>query len=499
MCIRDRLRTTRSRALLRGAALRLRPACCAGGVLPGRGCVGGAGAWRGVQSGPEKPPEPPPSAPPPPPPAPAPPQPAPPPLPPASLSSLRDDPELLRTVGLLVGAQLMLNMGVSQVVPVIPIFAQQMGLGATGVGLLISAPSLARIVLNLPLGRLADTWGRVPLMRYGTLVTAAGAAGTGLMMPYGLAAVLPFRLLIGAGSAASMTGSTAYMADLTDRSPQHRVAIMGFQSTVLSAAWVVGPSIGGYLAEQWGARNAFYIAAVGVGLCSVGYSRLAETLRGGAADTAGSADSGGDREGSPPPPTAGGRDALWALSKDANVQALAALAGSTALAQGCFMSVVALHARHVFDAGAADLGFMFSLMGAAHVVGLPLGSWLGSRFEKKHVIVGGLLISNLCFAAIGAVDTRASFLAVMCASNLSGACTNPALGAFTAEALPKEARGQGMAITRMCSDVVGLGAPVALGLLADSTSCGAAIGSSAITMTGCTLYFLMRARDPSRR
>ena len=143
------------------------------------------------------------------------------------------------------------------------------------------------------------------------------------------------------------------------------------------------------------------------------------------------------------------------------------------------MSVVALHARHVFDAGAADLGFMFSLMGAAHVVGLPLGSWLGSRFEKKHVIVGGLLISNLCFAAIGAVDTRASFLAVMCASNLSGACTNPALGAFTAEALPKEARGQGMAITRMCSDVVGLGAPVALGLLADSTSCGAAIGSSA--------------------
>ena len=230
------LRTTRSRALLRGAALRLRPACCAGGVLPGRGCVGGAGAWRGVQSGPEKPPEPPTPAPPP---SAPPPPPAPPPLPPASLSSLRDDPELLRTVGLLVGAQLMLNMGVSQVVPVIPIFAQQMGLGATGVGLLISAPSLARIVLNLPLGRLADTWGRVPLMRYGTLVTAAGAAGTGLMMPYGLAAVLPFRLLIGAGSAASMTGSTAYMADLTDRSPQHRVAIMGFQSTVLSAAWVV--------------------------------------------------------------------------------------------------------------------------------------------------------------------------------------------------------------------------------------------------------------------
>ena len=41
--------------------------------------------------------------------------------------------------------------------------------------------AVARVVLNLPLGRLADTVGRKPLMRYGTLVTAAGSIGTGAM------------------------------------------------------------------------------------------------------------------------------------------------------------------------------------------------------------------------------------------------------------------------------------------------------------------------------
>ena len=73
----------------------------------------------------------------------------------------------MRHVGVMVGAQVALNIGVSQVVPVLPIFAQELGLGATGIGLLLSAPSAARLACNIPLGRLCDTVGRLPLMRYG--------------------------------------------------------------------------------------------------------------------------------------------------------------------------------------------------------------------------------------------------------------------------------------------------------------------------------------------
>ena len=72
---------------------------------------------------------------------------------------------LVRQVAILVGSQVMLNLGVAQVVPVLPIMGQQMGLGATGLGVLISAPSAARLALNIPLGRLADTVGRKPLMQ----------------------------------------------------------------------------------------------------------------------------------------------------------------------------------------------------------------------------------------------------------------------------------------------------------------------------------------------
>ena len=143
-----------------------------------------------------------------------------------SSSSLWQDESLRRHVGVLVGSQVMLNIGVSQVVPVLPILAAEMNLGATGIGALMAASSSARLALNLPLGKLCDTLGRKPLMQYGTLITAAGSAGTGFFMHSGLAAVLASRLLVGAGSASSMTGSQAMMADLTDRAPQHRAQLL---------------------------------------------------------------------------------------------------------------------------------------------------------------------------------------------------------------------------------------------------------------------------------
>ena len=186
----------------------------------------------------------------------------------SSGSFWEDDPGLRRNVSILIGSQIMLNIGVSQVVPVLPILATEMGLGATGIGMLMAAPAVARLALNLPYGRMADTIGRKPLMRWGTLATATGSIATGLLMHSGLAPVLASRLLVGAGTAASMTGSSAMMADITDAAPRHRTSIMALQSFVLSGVWVVGPVLGGLLAEAHGARNSFYLAGVGVGLCS---------------------------------------------------------------------------------------------------------------------------------------------------------------------------------------------------------------------------------------
>ena len=102
-----------------------------------------------------------------------------------------------------------------------------------------------------------------------------------------------------------------------------------------------------------------------------------------------------------------------------------------------------------------------------------------------------------------APQTREAFLALLLLSQFSAACTSPALAAFTAEVLPPESRGQAMSIGRTCADVASLCAPVALGVLADSTTCGTSILATAGVCSGCTAVFALRAHEvpvaPPRR
>ena len=72
------------------------------------------------------------------------------------------------------------QMAIGAIVPLLPTYATQVGLSASGVGLIIAMPSAARLVLNLPLGFLVDAIGRKPPLVIGTLVEALGSIGTPL-------------------------------------------------------------------------------------------------------------------------------------------------------------------------------------------------------------------------------------------------------------------------------------------------------------------------------
>ena len=75
---------------------------------------------------------------------------------------------MVSQLAVLSTSQFVVNAGFGVIIPVLPIFSAELGLGASGVGVLLSAPSLARVALNLPFGKLADSIGRKPLMIYGT-------------------------------------------------------------------------------------------------------------------------------------------------------------------------------------------------------------------------------------------------------------------------------------------------------------------------------------------
>lgn len=407
------------------------------------------------------------------------------------------DSSLIRDLAFLSGSQLMMNMGFSQMVPVMPVFAAQIGggLGATGVGMVMSAPSFAMFFLNMPLGRVCDTYGRKPLMYAGTAMTAAGAfltAFTGSIWT-----LVPCRLLVGAGICASSTGSSAYMADLTDRAPRHRAKIMGINMGVAGSVWLVGPAVGGWLAETYGMRNSFFIVSAGAAMCSLGYTRLPETLKKGHKVST-SEDQGNlsslsfasvrvhfDRW----------LDDIRPLLASGNQQALVAMSAVPALRFSCFSTVVTHFATATIGAGTQDIGFMFTALAASQGIATPLGSYLADKVTgaKFPLVLPAGLISCVSFASLSMASSLEHFLVAMAVQGVCAGFTVPSMGAFRIEVTPQEKRGQALSLERQLGSAIGLLGPISLGLLSDCAGAPAAILLTSSLMTLCHAVYLLRA------
>ncbi len=90
---------------------------------------------------------------------------------------------------------------------------------------------MARLLLNLPCGLLADRFGRLPLMVAGPLVMAVGMAGSGLSESF--PELLAWRFVTGAGSAMQMSGSQLFVADVSTSS--NRAKMLGTNQVVILA------------------------------------------------------------------------------------------------------------------------------------------------------------------------------------------------------------------------------------------------------------------------
>jgi len=155
---------------------------------------------------------------------------------------------------------------------------------------------------------------------------------------------------------------------------------MGIVGMVAGSVWIVGPAVGGWLAEEYGYQNSFIIAGLGAALCSLGYTQLPETLA-------------VKKEAEVEPGTAkrtwkeefvAWKGEMAPILASRNQQALIAFALVPAFRWSCFASVVALHATQTIDAGPKEIGLMFSTLALSQGIGMPLGSYLADD-SKYHI------------------------------------------------------------------------------------------------------------------
>jgi MFS family permease len=120
----------------------------------------------------------------------------------------RENPMLL-TLTLIMFTNM---MGFGMIAPVIPLYGRTFDVSSTMIGLLVTSFGLARLVSNIPAGRLADRIGRRKLLIVGPLISSLGAFLAFLANDYWMLAA--GIATMGVGSATYATAAMTTLADI---------------------------------------------------------------------------------------------------------------------------------------------------------------------------------------------------------------------------------------------------------------------------------------------
>ncbi|MDT0125426.1 MFS transporter [Paenibacillus sp. RRE4] len=148
-------------------------------------------------------------------------------------------------------------MGIGLVVPIMPAYMNLLHITGFTMGLLFAAFSFTQFLFSPAAGRWSDQWGRKKIIVFGMLIFAVSEFMFGAVnAPYLLFAA---RMLGGIGAAMIFPAIMAYTADITTE--EERGKGMGLINAAITTGFIIGPGIGGYIAE-FGIRVPFYAAGV---------------------------------------------------------------------------------------------------------------------------------------------------------------------------------------------------------------------------------------------
>ncbi len=393
----------------------------------------------------------------------------------------------------LCGATFIVMAGQGIVSPVLALYAKEFGVGTTMVGLTVTVFAIARLIVNIPAGMLADRFGRRVILVGGPIITAVGMIGSGFAD--NIWTLLAWRFVAGAGSAFYMSGAMVYLIDIAR--PDQLSRYVATNQWALSLGVAMGPGLGGLVAERWGLGAPFFVVGI-TALVAATYAmfRLPETLDRAGMDAsreeAQQATERGDTD-------AAGPASVRELALSRPFLLLALVSMTIFMTRGGTRgTLMPLRADGAIGWGPREIGLVFTLTGALTLFTLmPAGRASDSIGRRSVILFSGV------FAGIGALVVASSATAIAfvlgnVVMSLGTGTAGPAPAAFVADITPAHMRGVLIGLYRSAGDVGIILGPVLLGWLSDLTSIAFAMRVGAVLVAGAALlFFIGNASHPA--
>ncbi|CAD2071660.1 multidrug resistance protein 1 [Jeotgalicoccus coquinae] len=163
---------------------------------------------------------------------------------------------------LLYSSVFLVFLGISLVIPVLPSIMNELDISGAEVGYLTAAFAFTQLIFSPFTGRAADKFGRKIAIVIGLFIFAFSELLFGLGKT--IEVLFVSRMLGGLAGAFIMPAVTAFIVDIT--TVRNRARSLGYMTAAINFGFIIGPGIGGVLAEV-STRLPFFVAAV-LGLIS---------------------------------------------------------------------------------------------------------------------------------------------------------------------------------------------------------------------------------------
>ncbi|MFF2175520.1 MFS transporter [Lysinibacillus sp. NPDC058147] len=161
------------------------------------------------------------------------------------------------TLSILLSNLFIAFLGIGLVIPVLPTIMNELKISGSVVGYMVAAFAITQLIVSPISGKMVDNIGRKIMIVAGLFIFGFSELLFGLGRTIEILFIS--RMLGGVSAAFIMPAVTAYIADITTLS--QRPKALGYMSAAISTGFIIGPGIGGFLAE-FGTRIPFYAAGI---------------------------------------------------------------------------------------------------------------------------------------------------------------------------------------------------------------------------------------------
>lgn len=156
-------------------------------------------------------------------------------------------------------------LGIGLVIPVLPTIMNELNISGSVVGYMVAAFAITQLIISPIAGKWVDRYGRKIMIVIGLFIFGFSEFLFGIGTT--VSVLFISRMLGGVSAAFIMPAVTAFIADITTVAT--RAKALGYMSAAISTGFIIGPGIGGFLAEL-GTRIPFYAAGVLGAVAAIG-------------------------------------------------------------------------------------------------------------------------------------------------------------------------------------------------------------------------------------